>query len=95
MVLLVAGLLPAVEVPVRSGLGEKEFRRARRYGYPISVVMLEVDEFKSINDRHGDAAGDAALKAMAALCASTLRQHDVIGRHGGDQFAISASLARR
>jgi diguanylate cyclase (GGDEF)-like protein len=64
-----------------------EFRRTRRYDRPLSVLMIDIDHFKSLNDRHGHATGDAVLAACARLMASSLRESDEIGRYGGEEFA--------
>ena len=68
---------------------EAEAERARRYGRPLSVAMVDLDNFKAINDSHGHAAGDAALCRFAALGRDALRASDVIGRMGGEEFAIA------
>ena len=65
-----------------------EFLRARRFGSPLSVVMVDLDEFKAINDRHGHAAGDAVLGHVGDLLASRLRGSDHGGRYGGEEFLI-------
>ena len=67
---------------------DREHSRARRYPQPIAVLMLDVDRLKAINDRGGHAAGDAALRAMAAAIANGLRAADTAGRIGGDEFAV-------
>jgi diguanylate cyclase (GGDEF)-like protein len=64
-----------------------EFRRTRRYERPLSVLMIDIDHFKSLNDRHGHATGDAVLAACARLMASSLRESDELGRYGGEEFA--------
>ena len=61
---------------------------AQRYGSPASLVYFDLDGFKAINDRHGHAAGDAALNAVADRLIANVRESDVIGRMGGDEFAI-------
>ncbi|HEX7943093.1 MAG TPA: GGDEF domain-containing protein [Phenylobacterium sp.] len=61
---------------------------AQRYGAPASLVYFDLDGFKAINDRYGHAAGDAALKAVADRLIANVRDSDVIGRMGGDEFAI-------
>jgi len=68
---------------------EAEAERARRYGRPLSVAMIDLDHFKAINDGHGHAAGDAALRGFAELARDALRASDVIGRMGGEEFAIA------
>lgn len=61
---------------------------AQRYGFPLSLVYFDLDGFKSLNDRLGHAAGDAALKAVAERLAANVRDSDVVGRMGGDEFAV-------
>ena len=61
---------------------------ATRYAAPASVVYFDLDGFKAINDRFGHAAGDAALKAVAARLADHVRASDAVGRIGGDEFAV-------
>ena len=61
---------------------------ARRFGQPLSAVMLDVDHFKSVNDRYGHAVGDQVLRALADRCRSALRSIDILGRYGGEEFAI-------
>jgi diguanylate cyclase (GGDEF)-like protein len=68
-------------------LGE-ELARARREGYPVSVIALDLDEFKAINDEFGHACGDEALRLVARAMTAELRPGDVCGRVGGDEFAI-------
>ena len=61
---------------------------AQRYGSPASVVYFDLDGFKSVNDRFGHAAGDAALRAVAERLAANVRESDIIGRMGGDEFGV-------
>lgn len=61
---------------------------ARRYGVSASLLYFDLDELKSLNDRFGHAAGDAALQAVADRLASHVRGADVVGRMGGDEFAV-------
>jgi len=61
---------------------------ARRYGALASLIYVDVDGLKTLNDRHGHAAGDAALKAVADALAGHVRASDVVGRMGGDEFAV-------
>jgi diguanylate cyclase (GGDEF)-like protein len=68
-------------------LGERFCRRART-GQPLAVLMFDVDHFKQINDSHGHAAGDALLRALGQLLPPLLRPADVLGRMGGEEFAV-------
>lgn len=65
-----------------------EFERARRHRRSLSMLMLDIDEFKLINDRHGHAAGDKVLKALCAALQSSLRTIDHVGRLGGEEFGV-------
>ena len=69
-------------------LGEEEIARARRYEHPISVIMIDIDHFKSINDSHGHSVGDEVLCSIAKRILAGLRQSDIAGRYGGEEFAI-------
>jgi diguanylate cyclase (GGDEF)-like protein len=59
---------------------------AQRRGEPLAAIMLDVDHFKSINDKHGHPVGDEVLKALGARLRETLRASDVVGRYGGEEF---------
>jgi len=65
---------------------ESECQRARRYGQPLSVLFIDIDKFKPINDEYGHAAGDEALKLLARTMRSTMRTTDVVARLAGDEF---------
>ena len=67
---------------------EKERARAHRYGRPLTVAYLDVDDFKRINDSQGHAIGDMVLVTMAQTLSENLRLNDVVARLGGDEFAI-------
>jgi diguanylate cyclase (GGDEF)-like protein len=69
-------------------LAERELSRSRRYGSPLSVIMFDFDQFKDVNDRYGHAAGDQVLSDAAHLLRDQLREVDVVGRYGGDEFVI-------
>jgi diguanylate cyclase (GGDEF)-like protein len=69
-------------------LGEKELARAQRYGHPLALMMMDVDRFKRVNDTYGHAAGDEVLKQLAATCTANLRGPDILGRLGGEEFAV-------
>jgi diguanylate cyclase (GGDEF)-like protein len=67
---------------------QAEDGRARRSGSPYSVLMIDVDHFKALNDRHGHQAGDAVLRRMADVLANRVRGSDVLARYGGEEFAV-------
>jgi len=67
---------------------EDALRRAREYGEPLTVLMIDLDRFKSVNDTYGHDAGDVVLKETAARLKSALRGGDVLGRLGGEEFAV-------
>ena len=69
-------------------LFEKEFKRAVRYGSVFSLIMLDIDFFKRINDSYGHLYGDEILKEMAMLIKGCLRTTDILARYGGEEFAI-------
>ena len=68
---------------------EAELARARRHNESLSLLMLDIDHFKRVNDLYGHPVGDTVLKQFAAICASMLRAHDLFGRLGGEEFAIA------
>ena len=65
-----------------------ETERARRYGFPLSVALLDVDHFKGYNDTFGHPAGDAVLRVVAACLRSSIREADQVSRYGGEEFAL-------
>jgi diguanylate cyclase (GGDEF)-like protein len=67
---------------------EEEIQRMRRYGGVGSLLMLDLDRFKRINDVFGHPVGDAVLQSVTEICQQTLRCNDVFGRIGGEEFAI-------
>lgn len=67
---------------------ETELKRSRRYGHSLSVFMIDIDHFKQINDTHGHKAGDQVLQVLGKLMRDTMRAVDVVGRIGGEEFAI-------
>jgi diguanylate cyclase (GGDEF)-like protein/PAS domain S-box-containing protein len=68
-------------------LGE-EFQRAKRTGDPLSLIMLDIDHFKQINDAHGHLFGDVVLRVIATRIRTILRMHDIVGRVGGEEFLV-------
>jgi diguanylate cyclase (GGDEF)-like protein len=67
---------------------EREIRRAERYGAELSVLFLDLDRFKLVNDRHGHLVGSQALRQLSRVLASCVRQVDTLARYGGDEFTI-------
>jgi len=82
---------PLTDLVNRRGL-ERELKRAlayvKRYGTSAVLVYLDLDGFKSVNDRHGHAAGDAVLKAVAMVLTRQVRTSDLVARLGGDEFVV-------
>jgi len=66
----------------------RELIRAKRYGHGVSLLMMDVDNFKKFNDSHGHLAGDAALRKIAVLLRGCVRANDIVARYGGEEFAI-------
>jgi diguanylate cyclase (GGDEF)-like protein len=69
-------------------ISAREFERSRRFGRPLAAVMIDIDHFKDINDTYGHAAGDRVLIQLADRLQETLREVDILGRYGGDEFII-------
>ena len=67
---------------------QDEIGRAQRYGLPLALALLDLDEFKLINDVHGHTAGDEVLRCYANEVLSILRHHDLVARYGGEEFAV-------
>jgi diguanylate cyclase (GGDEF)-like protein len=87
----VARLDPLTRVNNRRALLEQlemELQRCRRYHHPFTVLFLDVDHFKVINDRFGHVAGDMVLQRIMQLAGSLTRPPDIVGRYGGEEFAI-------
>jgi diguanylate cyclase (GGDEF)-like protein len=91
------GLLEALKDPLTGLLNHRAFqerlgeelRRAERGGHPVSIVAVDLDDFKAINDARGHAAGDDALRKVAGALRDELRAGDVCGRVGGDEFTLA------
>ena len=77
-------------VNVRSfhGMLEHEFKVAKRYGQTISMLMIDIDHFKVINDTYGHPAGDYVLKELAVILTRSVRESDIVARIGGEEFAV-------
>jgi diguanylate cyclase (GGDEF)-like protein len=69
-------------------LGNRALLQARRYHQPLAAIMLDIDDFKKINDTCGHAAGDEALRKLADQLRKDLRSTDIVGRYGGDEFVV-------
>jgi len=69
-------------------LARREFERSNRYKVPLSIIMLDIDHFKKVNDTFGHLAGDQVLQIAAFICRKNLRSIDFIGRFGGEEFII-------
>ncbi len=67
---------------------EREFSAAARSQWPLSVVFVDIDHFKTINDSYGHQSGDAMLQAVAGLLTASLRTTDIVARYGGDEFVL-------
>ncbi len=67
-------------------LAEQEAARSKRYGGPLTLLMLDLDHFKAVNDNYGHEAGDLVLKGMVQVCQEVLREVDIFGRVGGEEF---------
>ncbi len=65
-----------------------EVYRSKRYGYPLSLAIFDIDYFKSINDAYGHQAGDEALRKLTDFLKKSLRQSDILARYGGEEFVI-------
>jgi diguanylate cyclase (GGDEF)-like protein len=67
---------------------KREFGRAQRYNDPLSLIMIDLDHFKDVNDRYGHPFGDKVLRETAALVRGSVRDHDLCARYGGEEFAV-------
>jgi diguanylate cyclase (GGDEF)-like protein len=69
-------------------LAQQEFQQAQRYGRPLAAILFDIDSFKQVNDTYGHATGDQVICNVAWLALSSLRQVDILGRYGGEEFVI-------
>jgi diguanylate cyclase (GGDEF)-like protein len=74
-----------------SDLANRELARAIRYKRPLCIMFIDIDHFKSVNDRYGHSTGDLVIKNVAEVCCQHLRNLDVIGRYGGEEFTVLIS----
>ena len=69
-------------------LGRRELDRARRYHRAISAILFDIDHLKNVNDKHGPATGDHVLQVLGKRCQNAFRHTDILGRYGGEEFAV-------
>jgi diguanylate cyclase len=67
---------------------KKEIARSQRYRQPLTLALIDIDDFKKVNDRFGHKAGDKVLKAVATVCNENVREADFLARYGGEEFAL-------
>ena len=67
-------------------MADREALRSHRYHHPLSMMVIDIDHFKKLNDSHGHTAGDKVLQRLSTLCVNTLRNVDIFGRWGGEEF---------
>ncbi|MBE0697506.1 MAG: sensor domain-containing diguanylate cyclase, partial [Anaerolineaceae bacterium] len=78
-----------------TGMGHNEIERSLRYKRAASVMMVDIDRFKKVNDTYGHFTGDLVLQAVAKICSEALRTTDIVGRWGGEEFTIVLPEADR
>jgi diguanylate cyclase (GGDEF)-like protein len=95
--LLLAQFQTAANTDAKTGLASptfwhemarKELARAERTNKPLGILMIDLDRFKAVNDTHGHVAGDQVLKAVADTISSEVRDYDLVGRFGGEEFVV-------
>jgi len=69
-------------------IAERELARARRAGQPLSIIVVDIDHFRPVNEQHGNRAGDEVLRRVADLIRSALRKEDMLVRYGGEEFLV-------
>lgn len=69
---------------------EEEVQRAQRYQHPLSVLIIDIDRFKTVNDVHGHTIGDQALRCLASTLQQSVRRIDIVTRYGGEEFMVIA-----
>jgi diguanylate cyclase (GGDEF)-like protein len=76
-------------------LGRSEYHRARRFHRPLSILMFDIDHFKRVNDTFGHSVGDLVLSQFAHLLKAGIRDIDILGRYGGEEFLIILPETRK
>ncbi len=71
---------------------EQELAIAIRHGLPLSIIMIDIDHFKNVNDNHGHQVGDEVLKEIVQVLSASIRTSDLLGRYGGEEFIVIAPL---
>jgi diguanylate cyclase (GGDEF)-like protein len=66
----------------------REIKRCKRHGIPLSVIFLDLDGFKNVNDQHGHLAGSATLTEVGTILGQAVRESDILARYGGDEFVV-------
>jgi len=75
------------------GLLDDQMKRAKRYDEALAVLMVDIDHFKKVNDRHGHLVGDRVLEAVASVLSQSVREVDTVGRYGGEEFLATLPKA--
>lgn len=66
-----------------------ELSRVKRYGFPLTVLMIDIDNFKAVNDTYGHGVGDIVIRTIASTCRTALRLPDILARYGGEEFVVT------
>ena len=69
-------------------LAQNEYFRSIRYHHPLSIIMLDIDHFKIVNDTYGHPTGDDVLVQVVELCQKNIRHNDLLARYGGEEFIV-------